>query len=106
MFPPETTALVRFVVYVKPVECPLCKKKSRKHWTMLCPFQGSSLEKYAVQLDPRIFQPGESVCDDHPIQEIEAVREMFCYPDGNWWKDLGETFEEMCNKQIKLKVNP
>ena len=98
LFPPEITVLVRFVKYANAVECPLCKKKSRTHWTMLCPFQAAHFGSYELRMDPRIFQPGESVCSDHPIDPIEAVRQMFCYPSGKWWKGLGDIFDEACDK--------
>lgn len=107
MFPPEITALIRFINYSKPMACPICHKATRKYWTMLCPFRAVSLTTFGAKDDPQVFTPGEGVCVDHPIHEIDAVRDMLVFPNGKWWAELGEVYEKTVAahkaKQAKAK---
>jgi hypothetical protein len=63
MFPPELTALMRFIRYKHPVKCLACGKLSRKHWTMLCPFHAIDFKKPWASR----FATLDSVCEDHPL---------------------------------------
>ena len=95
LFPPELTVLLRFAIYTKAMSCPVCKRKTKSHWTMLCPFKAATMGQLSLKLGDRIFQPGEAVCGNHPLQPIKAVAEMFCYPNGEWFSKLGSVFDEM-----------
>ena len=96
MFPPETAVLIRFIRYSRPVKCLSCGKTSAKHWTCLCPFQAADLSAcmFTVDMGPRVYQPGESVCVDCLTQPIKAVRDLYCDPESAWWSELGRMRDE------------
>ena len=74
MFAPQMTALIRFAHYEKPVTCVHCGKKTRRHWTMLCPFTVPT--EQAFQLVPSKIEhpPLTPVCTDHPFAPALSIQ--------------------------------
>jgi hypothetical protein len=71
MFPPELTALLRFVRLDKAEPCPACKKKGKKRWTMLVPFHATTPSGFVLSKGPELpaLTP---VCEDHPLAPAES----------------------------------
>lgn len=74
-WPEPLRALLRFYLPAKGEKlkpCPACGSKSRKRWTMLCPFRvytfGFVTTQIAGTYDPLIL-----VCSEHPINPTEAI---------------------------------
>ncbi len=67
MFAPELTALLRFVTYSEKVECAYCKKRTKKQWTLLCPFKVADMgmSRFAIIPSARVFGAGDAVCSKH-----------------------------------------
>ncbi len=65
-----TGPLIRFLRPEKAVRCVACGKKSKKHWTMLCPFRAVIFGECTFEIKAERFpvqMPGTAVCDDHPL---------------------------------------
>jgi hypothetical protein len=77
MFPPEITALIRFVRPDAKMECPECHKKTKRLWTMLCPFRATTLKGFALS-DGEERPAGTPVCDDHPLAPDLAEELIGC----------------------------
>jgi hypothetical protein len=68
MFPHELTMLLRFVRSSVKIECPVCKKKRRKMWTLLCPFKANP-EFRSFNLQWTETLPAcTPVCDEHLLK--------------------------------------
>jgi len=77
MFPPELTALLRFVRFPKHFPCALCGAKKRTHWTMLCEFIAHNPGPNTFSLSAATgtaFPALTPVCSDHFMQPAEAIR--------------------------------
>jgi hypothetical protein len=75
MFPPQITALIRAYVAAKGEQfgpCPVCGKKKRGRWTMLCPFRAYNLGQFKVIMAGE-YPPLTLVCCDHPINPSKAI---------------------------------
>ena len=96
MFLPEMSVLLRFVHYQRPVKCPNCGRMVAKHWTLLCPFRVASMKECQFTLiwSTRIYQPGETVCDECFLEPAEAVTKLFCFPRKEFWEEIGQAGEE------------
>lgn len=70
LFPPELTALIRFVKYPKPVQCEYCGRRSIYHWTMICAFRVADMEEraFSVTLSNRVFAARAPICRKHMMQ--------------------------------------
>lgn len=97
MFSAEQTALIRFLLFKKPVPCALCGKKSKRHWTTLVPFQAVDVYDprnfVSAQVYSDLFPPLTPVCDEHPLKEDrETMHEMvaalryFCQLSMDRWE--------------------
>jgi hypothetical protein len=76
-FPPQITALIRFYVAAKGEvlePCPLCGKRSRGRWTMLCPFTAHEFGAFAITAGVA-FTPLTLVCSAHPIMPTKPILE-------------------------------
>lgn len=76
-FPDEITALIRFWVAAKGEKlepCPVCSKRRRGRWTMLCPFQSFTFGQFAVEKAGE-HAPLTLVCSEHPINPTPSLME-------------------------------
>jgi hypothetical protein len=76
-FPPEITYLLRFYVAAKGEKlppCPVCNKKTRGRWTMLCPFRAFTMGTFKVEPAGE-FAPLTLVCSDHFINPAQPIME-------------------------------
>lgn len=72
-FSEEVRAAVRFLRFSRPVKCPMCKRKVRLHWTMLCEFTALRTDSIvATKSEP--FPPLAAVCGDHPLAPLVSPR--------------------------------
>ena len=74
-WPPEITYLIRGYLRARGEKlppCPACGKKTRKRWTMLCPFRAFTLGQFVVE-PAGTFEPLTLVCDEHPINPTDEI---------------------------------
>jgi hypothetical protein len=68
MFSEQQRAMVRFLLYNKPVVCAECGKKAKVMWTMLCQFKAGDMKRSFVVLQMGASRaPLTPVCDEHPL---------------------------------------
>ncbi len=69
MFTEEQRQWVRFLRYSRRVECPICKRKVKIHWTMLCEFIACSMPEDSFSMtESDVLAPLTPVCDEHPLK--------------------------------------
>lgn len=76
LWPDEIRYLIRFYVAAKGERldpCPVCGKRKRGRWTMLCPFQAFTMGQFAAQPAGE-FAPLTLVCSDHPISPTHPIQ--------------------------------
>lgn len=71
MFPPQLTALIRFVRPAEPQACAHCGKKRKKHWTMLVPFHVAEPVGFVVTKSETELPALSPVCTGHMMSPAE-----------------------------------
>lgn len=67
MFTEDMRQLIRFLHYTKAVACAECGKKKKRHWTMLCSFQATSMGAFVLTRSGKVHRPLTPVCGAHPL---------------------------------------
>jgi hypothetical protein len=81
MFPPELTALIRFVSSDKPMTCAHCQRKIRvgvHAWTMLCDFKVAIEMKFVLVPSKAVLKALSPVCRKHCFSPAIPSEAIYC----------------------------